>query len=411
MQVIKKMRAALFALIAIAVIPSFALAGEYTDKSYHDPSDDINTYKHPNQRSFTGPFDYAPVNEVDRITPAPAGRCNQFTFDATKSHDIDKQKLSVLWDFGDGTTSDKPVVTKTYEKPGDYTVTLTVKDSSGMPCDTGVNSTKVTVNYPPTCVLGEDKKACVGESVGFDASGSTASGPATYQWDFGDGETGEGVNPTHVYQKAGKYHVRVVVDDGKGTQCSTAACAQTVEVGDRPTVDLTGPETICTGRTASFDAKGSGGGQYRWDFGDGTTWEGGSRASHTYQKGGDYAVTVTVDNGQGFSCSVAADSTHIKVSSTPIADAGENVACCVGQTTKFDASGSSSPDGSALSYHWDFGDDQTSDEKTATHTYEKSGHYRVVLTVKDNSGSDCGISSDSFVAQVNTQPQAIIEVR
>lgn len=411
MRLIKKMQVALFALIAIVGIPSFALAGEYTDKSYHDPSDDINTYKHPNQRSFTGPFDYAPADEVKHLpAPTSAGRCNQFTFNATKSYDVDKQKLSVLWDFGDGTTSDKPIVTKTYEKPGDYNVTLTVKDSSGMQCDTGVSSTKVTVNYPPTCVLGEDKKACVGESVSFDAAGSTASGPATYHWDFGDGETGEGINATHVYEKAGNYRVRLVVDDGKGTQCSTAACAQLVNVGDRPTVDLTGPETICTGRTASFDAKGSGG-SYRWDFGDGITSEGGSRASHTYQKGGDYIVSVTVDNGQGFSCSVAADSTHIKVSTTPIADAGENVACCVGKTAQFDASKSSSPDGSALSYHWDFGDGQVSDEKATTHVYEKSGHYRVVLTVKDNSGSDCGISSDSFVAEVNTQPEAVIEVR
>ncbi len=101
----------------------------------------------------------------------------------------------------------------------------------------------------------------------------------------------------------------------------------------------------------------------------------------------------------------------IKVNSTPIADAGENVACCVGQSTAFDASRSSDPDGDTLTYHWDFGDGTSSDEKSSSHVYEKSGSYRVVLTVKDSSGSNCGISSDSFVAVVNTKPEAVIEVR
>ena len=113
----------------------------------------------------------------------------------------------------------------------------------------------------------------------------------------------------------------------------------------------------------------------------------------------------------GFSCSVASDSLSVKVNSTPIADAGENVACCVGKSTSFDASGSSDPDGDSLTYHWDFGDGQSSDEKTTTHVYEKNGSYRVALTVKDSSGSDCGVSSDSFVANVNATPEAVIQVR
>lgn len=409
----KKALVALVAVLAIAGTSSPVSAGEWTDRSVHDPGE-INTYKRPNQRSFTGPFDYSPQGVYQPAAapaPIPAGKCNQFTFDATKSFDVDRQKLAVLWDFGDGTTSDQPVVTKVYEKAGDYNVTLTVKDSSGMTCDTGATSTKVSVNFPPTCSVGEDKKACVGEAVSFDATGSSASGPATYKWDFGDGATGEGLQTTHAYENAGTYRVRLIVDDGKGTQCSTAGCGLTVTVADRPTVDLTGPEATCTGRSAVFNANATGASKLRWDFGDGSTWEGGSHASHVYQKGGTYTVSVTADNGLGFSCSVAADSTSIKVNSTPIADAGENLACCVGQSTSFDASNSSDPDGDQLTYRWDFGDGSSSEEKATSHVYEKSGSYRVVLTVKDSSGSDCGISSDSFVANVNTKPEAVIEVR
>jgi large repetitive protein len=398
-------------VLAIAGLQPLAIAGEWTEKSVHDPGE-LNTYKRPNQKSFTGPFDYSPEAAVQRApAPAPAGKCNQYTFDATKSFDVDRQKLSVLWNFGDGTTSDQPVVTKVYDKAGDYDVSLTVKDSSGMQCDTGAASTKVSVNFPPVCSAGDEKAACLGETVSFDASGSSASGPATYKWDFGDGSLAEGMSATHAYEKAGSYRVRLWIDDGKGTECSTASCGTVVNVSERVTVDLEGAEATCTGRTVTFRANGSGGAKYRWDFGDGTTAEGGSSASHSYQKGGSYTVSVTADNGKGFACSTASDSVNIKVNSTPIADAGENVACCVGQSTSFDASGSSDPDGDSLSYRWDFGDGATSDEKSTSHVYEKSGNYRVVLTVKDSSGSDCGMSSDSFVANVNTKPEAVIEVR
>ena len=403
----------LFALaLAVSVATmSGAWAGEYTGKSYHS-SDGTHTYKHPKQRSFTSPFDYGPKSDVITPAPAPTGRCNCFTFDATKSHDIDGQKLSIVWDFGDGQTSEQPIVQHCFDKAGDFNVNLTVKDSSGMTCDTGVNTVKVSPNYPPTANAGPEVKACLGEAVTFDGSASTTSSPSKFTWDFGDGTTGEGEKVTHTYEKPGSYKVLLLIDDGKGTACSTARAGTGAWIAERPTVGIEGPDATCTGRTVSFHANATGGSlKYHWDFGDGTTWDGGSAASHAYQKGGTYNVLVTVDNGQGFACSTASAGKQIKINSTPIADAGENLACCVGQTTVLDGSKSSDPDGDQLSYHWDFGDGASSDEMKTTHVYEKSGTYRVVLTVKDSSGSDCGMSMDSYVANVNTKPEAVIEVR
>lgn len=400
--------AALLVLAGFFTIQSGAWAGEYTDKSYH--GDDTHEYKKPNQKSYTGPFDYG-SKRVAAPAPVSVGKCNCFTFDATKSYDVDKQKLNVLWNFGDGTTSDQAVVQHCYEKAGDYSVTLTVKDSSGMTCDTGVATSKVSANFPPTAVAGPEAKACIGEAASFDGTASTGSSALKYSWDFGDGSTGEGAKVSHVYEKAGKYPVRLVVDDGKGTSCSVASASTVAWIGDRPSVSLQGPAAICVGRVAAFDAQGTGASKYSWNFGDGATWEGGSRASHAYTKPGDYTVTVTADNGQGFNCSVAVSSAKIKVSGTPIANAGENLVCCVGQTANFDGSNSSSADGSALSYHWDFGDGATADTAKATHAYEKSGSYRVILTVKDSSGSECGVATSSFVAVVNTKPEAVIEIK
>lgn len=388
----------------------FASAG-YTDKDIHDSGD--ATYKHPGQRSFTGPFDYAPANTSTAAPSPERGKCNQFTFDATKSHDIDRDKLSILWDFGDGTTSDKPVVTKTYEKPGSYDVQLTVKDSSGQVCDTSVATTKVEPNFPPLAEAGEDRTACLGGPVNFDASASETSSPVTYRWDFGDGQVGEGARVSHTYEKPGTYRARLFLDDGKGTECSTAADSTNVTISDRADVQLNASEgAVCLGQSVKLSASGTGGiSGYRWDFGDGQTWEGGSSASHTYEKPGTYTVRVSADNGRGTDCSSAADSTTVQVHGRPVANAGENLVCCVGEASTFDASKSSTESGRKLSYLWNFGDGQTGEGARVTHSYDKGGNYRVILTVKDDSGSACDTSSDSFVAIVNAKPEAIIQVR
>ena len=400
---------ALFLVFGLALLyqPSVR-AGEYTDKSYHEAGE-VHTYKHPKQGSFTSPFDYG-AHAMIHAAPAPTGKCNCFTFDATKSYDVDRQKLSTHWDFGDGTTSDDAVVQHCFEKAGEYKVTLLVKDASGLPCDSGVATTTVSANFPPQAVV-DNVTACLGQAVTLDASKSTASGPATYRWDFGDGQTGEGVKATHSYEKPGVYRVLLTVDDGKNTSCSVAQASATAQVVDVVSVSLKGTESACVGRNLSFDAQGTGASKYHWDFGDGATWDGGSRANHAYSKPGAYTVTVNADNGQGFPCSTAASSMKVNISAPPIANTGENLVCCVGKETAFDASKSSDPSGGKLSYHWDFGDGQSSDQMKVTHAYQKNGVYRIVLTVKSDSSEECNMAMDSYTATVHAQPEAIIEVR
>lgn len=82
-----------------------------------------------------------------------------------------------------------------------------------------------------------------------------------------------------------------------------------------------------------------------------------------------------------------------------------------GETVSFSAEASSDQDGSIVSYGWDFGDGYTDTGINIEHTYSRSGHYTVTLTVTDNDGlSDSNrveIAVNPIVTS-NTPPTAYI---
>lgn len=59
----------------------------------------------------------------------------------------------------------------------------------------------------------------------------------------------------------------------------------------------------------------------------------------------------------------------------------------VGEAITFNASSSSDPDGQIVSYLWQFGDGQTSNQAVVTRSYAQPGSYTVTLTVTDNQGA------------------------
>lgn len=83
--------------------------------------DGLGDNKDPNNAN-KGPV---PVIETEK-TRVTAGK--EITFNALRSRDADGSVSSYSWDFGDGKTADTVLAEHAFEKPGLYTVTLTVKD-------------------------------------------------------------------------------------------------------------------------------------------------------------------------------------------------------------------------------------------------------------------------------------------
>ena len=74
----------------------------------------------------------------------------------------------------------------------------------------------------------------------------------------------------------------------------------------------------------------------------------------------------------------------------PVANAGADRTAVVGTPVTWDGSGSVDPDGTIISYQWNFGDWSAAAGQTVSHTYSQPGVYRIILTVYDDDESGSG---------------------
>ncbi|MCA9407474.1 MAG: PKD domain-containing protein [Candidatus Omnitrophica bacterium] len=339
-------------------------------------------------------------------------------FNASNSSDINNDPLTFEWDFGDGFQDQGPVISHQYSDVGNYDVKLVVKDSTDIGCGTGVDFVNVRLNKAPEAIAGDDVTVCPGEKVYFDGSQSYAQKKGTLlaKWFFGDGESSESLKVEHVYSKPGQYQASLSVENALNAMCPPSKDTRIVTVNSPPSVAIKAAKSGCTGASIDFDASAANDPdgdnlEYYWTFGDGTIERSGAKVSHEYIQGGTYTVSVIVDDGLGTSCSTATTSMEIKINTPPVADAGENLTCCVDKLSEFNGSASSDPDGDALTYKWDFGDGNVKIGAITQYTYKESGSYNVFLTVDDNQGTSCSKSSAGFVAEVNSTPVPVINIR
>ena len=231
---------------------------------------------------------------------------------------------SVGWDFGDGATSFTSTATTTapepttvshaYAAPGTYTVTLTLVDPYG---DLARTSHTVTVFGPPTAAFSFSPVTPLPKAtVVFNGSGSSdpnsGGSSSSYSWSFGDGTTGTGATPSHVYNAPGLYTVQLTVTDNLGLSSTTTS--ETVEVlaplsaafAFSPAKPVAGGAVAFNGRGSKDPNTGGSISRYRWSFGDGRTATG-VAPSHRYKKKGVYKVELTVTDNFG----ISASTTHV----------------------------------------------------------------------------------------------------
>ena len=125
-----------------------------------------------------------------------------------------------LWDFGDGLGGSGKTVSHVYTDEGLYSVVLTVIDNDG---NVGLAEEQIEIlhrNEAPTASLeatygGLGQAVKVNSIAFFDGGDSTDPDGdlLTFEWDFGDGNTGTGIRPNHFYQTVGNFTVTLTVRD------------------------------------------------------------------------------------------------------------------------------------------------------------------------------------------------------
>ncbi len=301
------------------------------------------------------------------------------------------QIIDRLWMFGDGTTSTLTTPTHTYQNPGSYQLIYHYTDQNG--CSDSIVSNIVVNELPDVDFSVSDSISCMEAPIDF--VGSSTSNINSWQWDFGDGQTGTGQMISHMYTTWGMMQVTLTVTDQNG--CSETAL-HTVSISEPPQADFTYVVDSC--HTIHFeDASTAPSGyflvDYDWDLGDGTTQDD-PIFNHAYADGGIYNVTLTVTaDSSGYTCSNTVTMPVIVPNTPTIYYTWDPEPTCLMDTTFFyGASGTPITD-----WYWNFDDGHDTTGQYAGHVFDNPGTYDVILYI-----TDTNLCQNSLSQQVTINP-------
>ncbi|MGB5490341.1 MAG: PKD domain-containing protein, partial [Woeseiaceae bacterium] len=298
------------------------------------------------------------------------------------------------------------------ERFGSLTFSLD-NDGDGL---TDGNDPDCNTNLAPTADPNGPYNATFGSQIVFDGSGSTDSDGSivSYAWDFGDGNSGTGSSPTHTYQSDGTFTVALTVTDDGGATNTASTTATITPAPIPPNANAGGPYSGVVGSVIGFDGTASSDSDgtivsYAWDFGDGGVASGPS-PTHSYSVDGNFTVTLTATDNDGLT---GIDSTTAAINpaggnTPPVAQANGPYSGTEGSAVQFSSGGSLDPDGSIVSYAWDFGDGNATATANPVHTYVAAGTYGVSLTVTDNAGDSTSDATTATIEAIviNSPPMA-----
>ena len=293
-----------------------------------------------------------------------------------------------VWNFGDGT----PAVTTTSPIPPSHTYTVGGSYTISVVASNSCNSSNATVgpitvvgapipNFTATPTLG-----CSPQTVTFGNTTTGASPVNNYYWDFGNGNTLNGVRfpPPQVYTQ-GTWTIMMVT----GNACGTDTMFRTIVVDTIPTALMTAtPLEGCTPLTVATTNTSTGGNlSYQWYIDGILTYTTPTIPNQTFTAPAgnapvNHTIRLIVSNHCG------SDDTIVTIVVHPLVQAIVSPltsTICAGSSVTFTQSSL----GDQLTYLWDFGNGNTSTAAAPpAQTYPVAGNYTVLLTVTGYCGTD-----------------------
>ncbi|MGA0558810.1 PKD domain-containing protein [Larkinella sp. VNQ87] len=193
--------------------------------------------------------------------------------------------ITYEWNFGGTGTSTSPTqVSHTFDKPGEYTVTLTAYNR--LSCKRVDVAQKVIKVYPANFKVSNDTTICPGKPVQL-----LAEGGKTYVWTPTEGLTSATVsNPVVSPTKTTTYTVKITSENG----CSTEKKV-TISTDDsfRPDAEVRVSAECGQPMKVELVNNGSGADSYQWAMGNGDTLRVDSPGTYQYPQSGQYQISLT----------------------------------------------------------------------------------------------------------------------
>lgn len=301
------------------------------------------------------------------------------------------------WDLGNGQLSTQRNPVAVYSTPGTYTITLVVRNASGI--DAITKTDYITVNPSPTARFDADiRTACLPATIQFsDISVPNAGVITAWEWDFGDGTRSSLQNPQKTYNSIGFYNVSLTVTSSTGCKGSNGA-TNFIRVVSGVTADFSNslPITCQPPLLVNFNNLTTGPGNitYQWDFGNSTNSTLTNPAA-TYASSGTYTVRLTATSEFGCSGSIQKN-VQIAGNSTSFSSPDT---VCRNSNVSFQNTSPNTP----VSVLWDFGNGVQSTKISDTTSYTAAGSYTVKLV---NTYANC---KDSVTRTIYVRPDPMVD--
>lgn len=300
-----------------------------------------------------------------------------------------------LWNFDDNTDDEMGfgIQSHTFEKPGTYNVTLTVKDLNG--CEQNITK-KIKVNNINADFYFSDSIGCTPLSVDFFDSSVSDTIIEKWVWKFGNNTTDTNQNTNHIFSQDTSYNVMLIVTDIIG--CSDTIIKQNKIYSSNPISKFSAEKVNnCFNDTVIFHNLSTGNllKSFFWDFGNGTT-------SNEFEPRIPYSDTGFFDISLLVIDSLGCDSQQVKneylyVQPLPIADFSINSfsSTCYPKIIGFNDLSVSND----INYRlWDYGDNEINEnEINPYHIYKKPGSYTVKLKVETTVGCSNTIIKNNLI--------------
>jgi serine protease len=242
---------------------------------------------------------------------------------------------------------------------------------------------------------------CEGESIDFDATGSTYEDTLLWYFPGGTPLTSNTITQSTIYNTAGNYTAILYVVGGGCDLFDSAFVNITVNAAPVLAVNATPGTTICSGSSVTLTASGAS--TYSWSPGTFLNTTSGATVISTPTSTIQYNVTGTGANGCTSNTSI-----DIFVNDPPIAVASVNdTDICIGQSVIFD--GSNSTSGSSFAWTFTGGSPATSTASSETVTYNTAGTYTGTLIVTNACGSNTAVSQTVTVGCSGIDPLVVTQ--